>query len=73
MIDSLHRRLATIGEATWQLNKLDNTLELTNKNKIIGLRHKLIHEYDLIDDATIWKICKKYLPILKREIELLLN
>lgn len=67
-IDAIERRLAIIGEALWKAEKLEPGLSITNKTKIIGLRHILVHDYDLIDDDTIWTICKKYLPILKDEI-----
>lgn len=67
-IDAIERRLAIIGEALWKATKLEPELSITNKNKIIGLRHILVHDYDLIDDDTIWTICKKYLPLLQEEI-----
>ena len=37
------------------------------------MRHIIVHEYDIVDTERIFVIVKKYLPILKREIELLLN
>ncbi|OSZ78816.1 hypothetical protein CAP35_11365 [Chitinophagaceae bacterium IBVUCB1] len=67
-IDAVERRLAIIGEALWKADKINNTLPITNKIKIIGLRHILVHDYDLIDDEAIWTICKKYLPVLKTEV-----
>ncbi len=67
-IDAVERRLAIIGEALWKADKIENLVAITNKTKIIGLRHILVHDYDLIDDEAIWTICKKYLPILKQEI-----
>lgn len=67
-IDAIERRLAIIGEALWKASKIEAELVVTNKTKIIGLRHILVHDYDLIDDEAIWTICKKYLPILKNEI-----
>ena len=70
--DAVERRLAIIGEALNKADKLDYQINISNKIKIIGLRHILIHDYDLIEDETIWLICKKYLPVLKIEIEKLL-
>lgn len=72
-IDSVERRLAIIGEALFKANKADSNLSISNKTKIIGLRHILIHEYDLIAHAVIWDIIQIHLPILKKEIELLLD
>jgi uncharacterized protein with HEPN domain len=32
-----------------------------------------VHDYDLIDDATIWKITQKNLDNLKKELQKYLN
>jgi uncharacterized protein with HEPN domain len=54
-IDAVERRLANIGEALFQANKRQPDLPVTDKTKIIGLRHILVHEYDLTNDATFGK------------------
>lgn len=72
-IDAVERRLSIIGEALNKAAKLNPQLEITNKSKIIGLRHIIIHNYDVLDDATIWTIIQKDLPVLKNEVELLLK
>jgi uncharacterized protein with HEPN domain len=69
VIDAVERRLAIIGEALWKASKLNKTISVTDQNKIIGLRHILVHDYDLIDDASIWKILQVNLNILKEEIQ----
>ena len=71
--DAVMRRLSIIGEALWKANKLDSALGITYKNKIIGLRHILIHDYDMVDDDAIWAICKKNLIELKKEVKALLE
>jgi uncharacterized protein with HEPN domain len=71
-IDAVERRLAIIGEALWQANKVDSSIDVTEKSKIISLRHILVHNYDLVDDSTIWMICKKHIPLLKDEVSALL-
>jgi len=40
--------------------KLYPELNVTGQKKIIGLRHILVHDYDLIDDGTIWKIAHQH-------------
>jgi len=69
VIDAVERRLAIIGEALWKASKSDSKIAGTNQKKIIALRHILIHDYDLIDDATIWKIIQNNLKILKEKIK----
>lgn len=71
-IDAVERRLAIIGEALGKAAKIES-LNISNMNKIIGLRHILVHDYDLIDDEAIWTICKKYLSLLKEEVTSILN
>ena len=72
--DAVIRRLEIIGEATKNLPSL-----LKNKNadipwkKIAGLRDVLIHGYFSIDLDLVWKIIKKDLPKLKKQIEKILG
>lgn len=72
-IDSVERRLAIIGEALFKADRIDKTLDISGKKKVIGLRHILVHDYDLIDDATIWLIITENLPVLKLEISKLMD
>jgi uncharacterized protein with HEPN domain len=72
-MDGVQRRLSIIGEALWKADKLDQALPITDKKKIISFRHILIHNYDLLSDATIWKVCTEHLPVLKIEVRTLLN
>ncbi|HZI68998.1 MAG TPA: DUF86 domain-containing protein [Hanamia sp.] len=69
LIDAVERRLSIVGEALWKLSKLNKDVKVTDQKKIIGLRHILVHDYDLIDDASIWKIVNNNLDILKEEIK----
>ncbi len=69
VIDAVERRLAIIGEALSKATKLDTSINVTDQKKIIALCHILTHDYDLIDDPTIWKITQNRLTILKEEIK----
>ncbi len=71
--DAVERRLAIIGEALWKVNKMDSEAPITDKQKIIGLRHILTHDYDLVSAEIIWKIIEKNLPLLKQEVNKILN
>ncbi|MBS1512942.1 MAG: DUF86 domain-containing protein [Bacteroidetes bacterium] len=57
--DAVERRLAIIGEALWKIDKLEKSAPITDKQKIIGLRHILIHDYDLVSPEIIWMILEK--------------
>ena len=73
VFDALCRRFAIIGEAIYQANKIDANIEITDKNKIIGLRHIIIHDYDVVKAQDLWQIIVNKLPLLKNEIEKLLK
>jgi uncharacterized protein with HEPN domain len=66
--DAVERRLAIIGEAMWQINKIDAEIFFTDKAKIIGLRHILTHDYDLVSPEIIWKILHNNIAVLKQEV-----
>lgn len=70
---AVERELEIIGEALNQLKKIDNSIEISYYKQIISLRNQIIHSYDNIDNETIWGIVVKYLPILKSEIQHLIN
>jgi uncharacterized protein with HEPN domain len=67
-VRAVERDLMIIGEAVGQLLKLDSTITITSAKHIIGLRNIIVHAYDAIDPATLWKILIKDLPTLKTEI-----
>ncbi|MEO6638872.1 MAG: HepT-like ribonuclease domain-containing protein [Ginsengibacter sp.] len=69
IIDAVERRFAIIGEALWKAQKLNEDIIVSDQKKIIGLRHILVHDYHLIDDASIWKIIQNNLKVLKQEIQ----
>jgi uncharacterized protein with HEPN domain len=70
---SVERALSIIGEALSQADKLDKGLLITSKQQIIGLRHILVHDYDKIDAQRLLVILNRHLPLLKEEIENILN
>jgi uncharacterized protein with HEPN domain len=72
---SLERGISIIGEAIYKAHKLDKSLTKTISNitQIKATRHIIIHDYDIVDSSRIFGIVKKFLPVLKIEIELLLK
>ncbi len=59
-----------IGEETSKVNKAiklkydDIQWELMS-----GMRNKMVHNYDGIDTAIVWKTVKNDIPVLKKQIE----
>lgn len=72
-VDAIERRLAIIGEALAKAIKADDTITVSDSKKIIGLRHILVHDYDLVDEPIIWKIINVNIPVLKKEVAILLQ
>ncbi|MDB5281268.1 MAG: hypothetical protein JWO06_343 [Bacteroidota bacterium] len=64
---------AVIGEAVSELLKLNASIGLTSAVKIISFRNKMVHEYDVIDNAQVWNIIVNYLPLLETEVRQLLK
>ena len=48
---------------------VDPKLDIPDARKIVGIRNKIIHGYDDIDDVIVYTVATKYLAQLKRDIE----
>ena len=70
---AIERELEIIGEAMNRIDKLKPTLNISAKKQIIGMRNRVIHGYDTIDDEIVWGVIVRHLPVLKVEIEELLR
>lgn len=53
LFDALCRRFAIIGEAIFQAHKIDDKLDITDKFKIMGLRHIIVYDYDKVRPDSI--------------------
>ena len=71
---AVERLFITIGEALSRLEKVDASLadRITDRRQIIGFRNILVHGYEAIENAVVWKTIQEHLPILKRQVEELL-
>ena len=70
---AVERNLEIIGEAVMRVFKKDPSIAIKNVKGIIGLRNLIIHAYDNISDENIWAIIINHLPVLKTEINNILN
>jgi uncharacterized protein with HEPN domain len=48
-------------------------LIITNSQKIIATRNKIAHEYDIVDPGILFSIVTIDLPVLKDEIQKLVE
>ena len=71
--DAVERNLITIGEAMNTLLKFFPAIPVTNARRVVDARNKLAHGYDEIENLQVWNIIINHLPILKIELEKLIN
>jgi uncharacterized protein with HEPN domain len=45
----VERGISIIGEALFKANKIEKDLAISNLKNIIGMRHIVIHDYDMIE------------------------
>jgi uncharacterized protein with HEPN domain len=73
-IDAVSKRIEEIGE---NIKKI--SVELKKKNKKISweyweeVRNFLVHVYGMLNKSRLWKIIKKDLPLLRKEINFILK
>jgi uncharacterized protein with HEPN domain len=70
---SIERNIEIIGEALKNFRNIHPAIEISRLNEIINTRNKLIHGYDSIDNAIIYTIVIKHIPVLKEEVTRLID
>lgn len=70
---AVERNIEIIGEAMGRILKEDNQIQISNSRKIVDVRNRIIHGYDSVSDDVIWGIVIKNLPVLQKEVEVLLG
>ncbi len=68
-VDAVARNLEIIGEAASRLpDEFKEKYSEIEWHKVVGLRHRIVHEYFGVDLEIIWQILHKDLPELKEKI-----
>ncbi|XCN73044.1 MAG: HepT-like ribonuclease domain-containing protein [Candidatus Electrothrix aestuarii] len=70
---AVEREFEIIGEAMGRIEKICPDISISSKRQIISMRNRVIHGYDKIDNEIIWGTIVRYLPILKEEVNELLD
>ncbi len=67
---AVERQFEVIGEALTKAAITDASLyqKIPELPKIVGLRNRLIHGYDSVDDEILWDIVQTKLPVLKNQV-----
>lgn len=70
---AVERNIEIIGEALNRILSTAENIPISNSRKIVDTRNRIIHGYDSVSDEMIWDIVILHLPILKAEVDVLLN
>ena len=70
---AVERELEIIAEAINRIDKLDQSIQISSKKQIVGMRNRVIHGYDKIDNEIIWGTIVRHIPILKKDVEELMK
>jgi len=70
---AVERNIEIIGEAMSRILKEHIEIQISNSRKIVDVRNRIIHGYDSVSDDVIWGIVVKNLPVLQKEVEILLG
>jgi uncharacterized protein with HEPN domain len=71
--DAVERNIEIIGEAVNQILVLEPGIGITNARRIVDARNKIIHGYDEIQPEQVWSIIVNHLPVLKEEVQKLID
>jgi uncharacterized protein with HEPN domain len=68
---AVERKLEVIGEAFTKLEDVEPEVAegFPDLRKIVGLRNRIIHGYDTVDDEIIWDVVQNKLSALQRQVE----
>ncbi len=68
------RLLIVIGEQVARILRADPGMAISETARIVGFRNRIVHDYATIDNATVFNILVRSIPVLKEEvIRLLMN
>lgn len=66
---SVEREFIIIGEALAALNRTSKEIfgSITRARRIVDFRNQLTHQYPNVDDAIVWAIIERDVPVLRSE------
>lgn len=69
----VERNIEIMGEAMNQVLRIDPDISITAARKVVDTRNFVIHSYDSLKPDILWGIVINHMPLLKSEIETLLE
>ena len=67
---AVERQLEIVGEALRRAELADARVgaRVSNLRRIVGLRNRIIHGYDVVDQQLVWSIIRDELPALVEQL-----
>jgi uncharacterized protein with HEPN domain len=73
-LDAVIRNFEIIGEAANRLpDEIKDEYPLVDWHRIRGFRNRIVHDYMGIDFQMVWLIKENFLPVLKDQIQSIVN
>jgi len=71
---AVERQFEILGEAPHQveIEQPELTTAIPDLRRIVGLRNRIIHGYDSVDDQLLWQTVQAHIPSLAQQLEQLL-
>lgn len=70
---AVERNIEIMGEAMNRVLKINPDIPITSARRIVDTRNFVIHSYDSLREDILWAIVIRHMPLLKIEIESLLD
>ena len=70
---AVERNIEIMGEAMNRVLKSCPDIQITNARRIVDTRNYVIHAYDSLSPEILWSIVVNHLPLLKAEVEALVD
>ena len=73
MRSAVERQFEILGEALNRADALDDGMiqNLPDLPRIVGMRNRIIHGYDSVDDEIIWDAVQHYVPKLLKDLSVI--
>jgi uncharacterized protein with HEPN domain len=71
---AVERQFEIVGEALnhAEIEQPDLSALIPDLRRIVGLRNRIIHGYDSVDDQLLWQTVQVHVPLLAQRLEQLL-
>ena len=72
---AVERQFEIVGEALNRAAQLDETMErqIPELRRIVGMRNRIIHGYDSVDDELLWSVVETNVPALAGNLRAILG